>query len=72
MITDHINPQAEAILANTRAQRGEVSFLGLSRLHDVEEDIWSPTYGLKGKLDASVQGTITTNNPASRLSLIHI
>lgn len=62
--------QPEAILTNTRAQRGEISFLGLSRLHDVEEDIWSPTYGLKGKLDASVQGTITTNNPASRTPTI--
>lgn len=70
MLTDKINLQSEAILANTRAQRGEISFLGLSRLHDVEEDIWSPTYGLKGKLDASVQGTITTNNPASRTSTI--
>jgi len=27
-------------------------------LHDIEEDIWSPAYGLKGKLDASVQTII--------------
>jgi len=27
----------------------------ITTLHDVEEDIWSPTYGIKGKLDASVQ-----------------
>ena len=26
---------------------------------DIEEDIWSPTYGLKGKLDATVLGVIS-------------
>ena len=29
--------------------------LVLMALHDVKEDIWSPTYGLKGKVDALVQ-----------------
>lgn len=30
----------------------------MTGLHDIEEDIWSPTYGFKGKIDASVQATI--------------
>ena len=34
-------------------------------MHDIEEDIWSPRYGLKGKLDASVQATITDIEDAS-------
>lgn len=29
--------------------------MAITQLHDVEEDIWCPTYGLKGKIDASVQ-----------------
>jgi hypothetical protein len=29
-------------------------------LHDIEEDIWSPKWGLKGKVDASVQASIGT------------
>lgn len=33
--------------------------LSINGLHEVEEDIWSPKWGLKGKVDASVQATIT-------------
>lgn len=35
-----------------------MSLLAITHLHDVEEDIWSPTYGIKGKLDATVQAKI--------------
>ncbi|WVQ99969.1 hypothetical protein IAU59_007112 [Kwoniella sp. CBS 9459] len=31
------------------------SLLAIHGLHEVEEDIWSPKWGLKGKVDASVQ-----------------
>ena len=33
--------------------------LAITKLHDTEEDIWSPTYGLRGKLDATVQTIIS-------------
>ena len=46
------------ILTNTRSSADQNSLLAISQLHDVEEDIWSPTYGLKGKLDATVQAVI--------------
>ncbi|KAG1727676.1 Dna2-domain-containing protein [Suillus paluster] len=52
------NPKADAVLTNTRAAANQHSLLAISQLHDVEEDIWSPTYGLKGKLDATVQAVI--------------
>ncbi|KAI0079151.1 Dna2-domain-containing protein [Panus rudis PR-1116 ss-1] len=52
-------PKPEAILTNTRAKPGQTSLLAISDLHDIEEDIWSPTYGLKGKLDASVEAVIS-------------
>ncbi|KAG2136828.1 Dna2-domain-containing protein [Suillus cothurnatus] len=51
-------PKADAVLINTRATANQSSLLAISQLHDVEEDIWSPTYGLKGKLDATVQAVI--------------
>ena len=35
--------------------------LAISGLHDIEEDIWSPKWGLKGKVDASVQAIIERN-----------
>lgn len=37
--------------------------LAISGLHDIEEDIWSPKWGLKGKVDASVQAAIVRKGP---------
>ncbi|KAG6382086.1 Dna2-domain-containing protein [Boletus reticuloceps] len=54
-------PKPDAILANTRAAANQNTLLAITSLHDIEEDIWSPTYGLKGKLDASVQTIIAEN-----------
>lgn len=34
------------------------SLLSITGLHEIEEDIWSPKWGLKGKVDASVQSSI--------------
>ncbi|KAI0746475.1 Dna2-domain-containing protein [Daedaleopsis nitida] len=52
------SPKPDALLTNTRAGRGETSLLAISQLYDIEEDIWSPTYGLKGKIDASVEAVV--------------
>jgi DNA replication ATP-dependent helicase Dna2 len=48
-----------------RQEQGELhsqgepaSLLAITGLHDIEEDIWSPKWGLKGKVDASVQASI--------------
>lgn len=46
-------------MTNTRAGRGESSLLAISQIYDIEEDIWSPAYGLKGKIDASVEAVVT-------------
>ena len=62
--------QPEASLTNTRAAKGESSLLAISQIYDIEEDIWSPTYGLKGKIDASVEAVIydldDSSNPFTR------
>ncbi|KAF8066980.1 AAA domain-containing protein [Lyophyllum atratum] len=57
-------PKPTAILSNTRTthNQGE-SLLAISELLDIEEDIWSPTYGIKGKLDATVHAVISDPNP---------
>ena len=48
------------MLTNTRSGAfHEPSLLAISKLLDIEEDIWSPTYGLKGKLDATVLGVVS-------------
>ncbi|KAI0718426.1 Dna2-domain-containing protein [Cerioporus squamosus] len=52
-------PKPEALLTNTRAGRGESSLLAISQIYDIEEDIWSPAYGLKGKIDASVEAVVS-------------
>ncbi|KZT00075.1 Dna2-domain-containing protein [Laetiporus sulphureus 93-53] len=55
-------PKPDALLTNTRATQGQTSLLAISQLHDIEEDIWSPTYGIKGKVDASVQALISDSD----------
>lgn len=51
--------QAEGELHHTRGE--DASILAINGLHEVEEDIWSPKWGLKGKVDASVQVGINRN-----------
>jgi DNA replication ATP-dependent helicase Dna2 len=45
--------QSEGELHHSRGE--DPSILAINGLHEVEEDIWSPKWGLKGKVDASVQ-----------------
>lgn len=48
------------MLTDTRSNPGDPqSLLAITDLLDVEEDIWSPTYGLKGKIDATVHSIIS-------------
>ncbi|KAI6100620.1 Dna2-domain-containing protein [Pisolithus sp. B1] len=57
-------PKSDAVLTNTRETGSRSSRLAINEILDVEEDIWSPKYGLKGKLDASVQVVITETTTA--------
>ncbi|KAK0186636.1 DNA replication factor Dna2-domain-containing protein [Armillaria mellea] len=57
------SPKSGANLTNTRAGRNDVSLLAITKILDIEEDIWCPSYGLKGKLDATVQATISETKP---------
>lgn len=40
--------------------------LAITKTLAVEEDIWSPKYGLKGKVDVSVMGRILEEGESSR------
>lgn len=48
-------PKREAIV---KAGNGETASMCISKLLDVEEHVWSPMYGLKGNIDATVQVTM--------------
>jgi DNA replication ATP-dependent helicase Dna2 len=50
-------------LTSTRSTNGETSLLAISDVLDIEEDILSPNYGLKGKLDVSVETVVENNQP---------
>ncbi|SPO05039.1 related to DNA helicase [Cephalotrichum gorgonifer] len=41
----------------------------ISKLLDVEEHVWSPMYGLKGNIDATVQVTIKDGNQSQTLTV---
>jgi DNA replication ATP-dependent helicase/nuclease Dna2 len=46
------NPHEEAI---AESRTGEKCRISINKLLDVEEHVWSPNYGLKGNIDATVQ-----------------
>ncbi|GAA6010418.1 hypothetical protein JCM10207_001295 [Rhodosporidiobolus poonsookiae] len=51
-------PEADAFLSDPRAADSARSRLALTSTLGVEEDIWSPRYGLKGKIDVSTSSTV--------------
>ncbi|KAJ3509904.1 hypothetical protein NMY22_g16142 [Coprinellus aureogranulatus] len=58
------SPKDQAVLSDTRARAGDKELLlAIPELHEIEEDIWSPKYGLKGKVDATVEAVITEKAP---------
>ena len=60
--------QPEAILKNTRSAAADApTLLAIADALDIEEDIWSPSYGRRGKLDVTVFAhTAATNTPSAR------
>lgn len=67
--------KAQSPKHNTRVSVGwrdgkdiEESFC-VSTIADIEESIWAPKYGLKGKIDASVEATFVADS-ASQVSLL--
>ncbi|KXN86785.1 DNA replication ATP-dependent helicase/nuclease DNA2 [Leucoagaricus sp. SymC.cos] len=57
-------PKPAGVLSDTRSKSDDTqALLAISDLLDVEEDIWSPTYGLKGKIDATVHSIISQPKP---------
>ncbi|KAL9604493.1 MAG: hypothetical protein Q9219_000458 [cf. Caloplaca sp. 3 TL-2023] len=50
-------PKPEAVIKD---RNGAISTLSVNKLLEVEEKVWSPMYGLKGNVDATIQ--ITTSD----------
>ncbi|RMZ68897.1 hypothetical protein GMOD_00002785 [Pyrenophora seminiperda CCB06] len=48
-------PRNDAVV---RERNGQQSVMSINKLLDVEEHVWSPMYGLKGNIDATVQITM--------------
>ena len=45
-------------MTDVGASSSERALLALTAVNAIEEDVWSPRYGRKGKVDASVQTSI--------------
>jgi len=58
--------QPQAIV---KAGNGEKANMCVSKLLDVEEHVWSPMYGLKGNIDATVQVTMKDGNKSRILTV---
>lgn len=50
-------------------RNGKTVGLSVTKLLDVEEHVWSPTYGLKGNIDATVEVTMEDDEGSRRLTV---
>ncbi|KAF9299999.1 Tripartite DNA replication factor [Mortierella antarctica] len=48
-------PANDAVVTEHLGQNIDSRCLSINKILDIEENIWSPTFGLKGKIDATVQ-----------------
>jgi DNA replication ATP-dependent helicase Dna2 len=55
--------------AFVQGKNGEKVNMCISKLLDVEEHVWSPMYGLKGNIDATVQVTMREGNKSRTLTV---
>ncbi|KAF9188141.1 Tripartite DNA replication factor [Haplosporangium sp. Z 767] len=57
------SPSTDGTIIDAMGQtvNGESSLLCVNKILDIEENIWSPMFGLKGKIDASIQVVVKTD-----------
>ena len=60
------HPEPDAFV---EARNGEKSKMSINKLLDIEEHVWSPNYGLKGNIDATVQVTFEDNGLGRTLTV---
>ncbi|KAI8816487.1 DNA replication factor Dna2-domain-containing protein [Fimicolochytrium jonesii] len=53
------SPEPDAIVKQHRGDGREKSSLSISKVLDIEDQIWSPMFGIKGNIDASIQINVT-------------
>lgn len=63
-----INPTPKAG-AIAEGRNGEKVNMSISKLLDIEEHVWSPMYGLKGNIDATVQIAMKTGKDSKILTV---
>ncbi|KAH0491184.1 hypothetical protein TgHK011_002626 [Trichoderma gracile] len=59
-------PQADAIV---EGRNGDKATIAVRKLLDVEEHVWSPMYGLKGNIDATVEVAMTDGKQTQVLTV---
>jgi DNA replication ATP-dependent helicase Dna2 len=59
-------PKPEAVVHDRHSKKASMC---VSKLLDVEEHVWSPMYGLKGNIDATVQVTMQDGNERRTLTV---
>ncbi|CAK7225670.1 DNA replication endonuclease-helicase Dna2 [Sporothrix bragantina] len=55
--------------AMAEGRNGEKVNMSISKLLDIEEHVWSPMYGLKGNIDATIQVVMNTEQDSKTLTM---
>ncbi|KAG5925955.1 hypothetical protein E4U42_003784 [Claviceps africana] len=59
-------PQADAVVEDRNGMKANMA---ITKLLDVEEHVWSPMYGLKGNIDATVEITMSDGKQSRKLTV---
>lgn len=59
-------PQPDAVVEDRNGKKANMS---ITKLLDVEEHVWSPMYGLKGNIDATVEVAMTDGKATRKLTV---
>ncbi|KAG5980101.1 hypothetical protein E4U55_004396 [Claviceps digitariae] len=59
-------PRADAVVED---RNGKKANMAITKLLDVEEHVWSPMYGLKGNIDATVEVTMSDGKQSRKLTV---
>lgn len=69
-LISYLLQQAGAFLLDSRVADSARSRLGVIKTLGVEDDIWSPRHGLKGKIDVTLDSSITDSIGFNRRTTI--
>ncbi|KAF9431240.1 Tripartite DNA replication factor [Podila epigama] len=66
------SPASDSVVLEHLGASTEIKKLSINKVLDIEENIWSPTFGLKGKIDATVQVVLSDDGQQNNATTLTV